>query len=82
MVSPLIVAFADENVLDLHMEGVAVLKRTDRHVEFAFDPRVTPAHKLIARITADHRIKDLSIEEPTIEETIARFYTSHGAVEA
>jgi hypothetical protein len=51
-------------------------------VEFAFDPRSTTAHTLIGRITADHRIDDLSIEEPTIEELIARFYSSHGAVEA
>ena len=55
---------------------------TVRRVEFAFDPRVTTAHTLIGRITADHRIDDLSIEEPTIEELIARFYSSHGAVEA
>jgi ABC-type uncharacterized transport system ATPase subunit len=43
---------------------------------------VTAAHTLIARLTTEHGIEDLSIEEPTIEELIAKFYTTHGAVEA
>ena len=77
----LIVDFTDD-VEHIDIEGVAVLARTGRRVEFAFDSRVTTAHTLISRITANHRIDDLSIEEPTIEELIARFYTSHGAVEA
>ena len=77
----LIVDFTEE-VDHIDIEGAAVLARTGRRVEFAFDPRVTTAHTLISRITADHRIDDLSIEEPTIEELIAKFYTSHGAVEA
>ena len=77
----LIVDFA-EDVGDIDIEGAAVLARAGRRVEFAFDPRVTTAHTLIGRITADRRIDDLSIEEPTIEELIARFYSSHGAVEA
>ena len=77
----LIVDFA-EDIGDIDIEGAAVLARTGRRVEFSFDPRVTTAHTLIGRITADHRIDDLSIDEPTIEELIATFYTSHGAVEA
>jgi ABC-2 type transport system ATP-binding protein len=77
----LIVDF-EERVDDIDFDGVAVLARTGRRVELAFDPRMTTVHALIDRIAAEHRIKDLSIEEPTIEELIARFYTSHGAVEA
>jgi ABC-2 type transport system ATP-binding protein len=77
----LVVDFS-EDIGDIAIEGATVLNRTGRRVEFAFDPRVTAAHTLISRLTADHGIEDLSIEEPTIEELIARFYTSHGAVEA
>jgi ABC-2 type transport system ATP-binding protein len=47
----------------------------------AFDPRLTSAHAVITRLAAQHSIQELSIEEPTIEELIARFYSSHGAVE-
>jgi ABC-2 type transport system ATP-binding protein len=77
----LIVDFS-EDVGDVMMEGTTILRRTGRRIEFAFDPRVTAAHTLIARLTTEHGIEDLSIEEPTIEELIAKFYTTHGAVEA
>jgi len=71
-----------EDVGDITVEGATVLSRTGRRVAFAFDSRVTAAHTLIGRLTADHDIAELSIEEPTIEELIADFYASHGAVEA
>ena len=61
-----------EDIGDIAIEGATVLSRTGRRVEFAFDPRVTAAHTLISRLTADHGIEELSIEEPTIEELIAR----------
>ena len=77
----LVVDFS-EDVGEVVMEGTTILRRTARRIEFAFDPRVTAAHTLIGRLTAAHGIEDLSIEEPTIEELIAKFYTSHGAVEA
>jgi len=77
----LVVDFS-EDIGDVALEGARVLSRAGRRIEFAFDPRVTAAHTLISRLTADHGIEDLSIEEPTIEELIARFYASHGAVEA
>jgi len=76
----LIVDFS-EDIGEIAQEGVRVLSRTDRRVEFAFDSRVTAAHTLISRLAADHSIEDLSVEEPTIEELIAKFYASHGAVE-
>jgi viologen exporter family transport system ATP-binding protein len=71
-----------EDIADIAVEGVTVLSRTGRRVEIAFDPGIIPAHALISRLTAEHGIEELAIEEPTIEELIARFYTSHGAVEA
>jgi ABC-2 type transport system ATP-binding protein len=76
----LVVNFSEE-IGDITLEGVTVRSRTGRRVEFVFDSRVTAAHTLISRLTADHCIEELSIEEPAIEELIARFYTSHGAVE-
>src|SRR5262245_11032015 len=77
----LIVDFS-KNIGDVVVEGATILCRTGRRIEFAFDPRVTAAHTLIGRLTAEHGIEDLSIQEPTIEELIAKFYTSQGAVEA
>jgi ABC-2 type transport system ATP-binding protein len=77
----LVVDFS-EDVGDVVVEGATTLRRAARRIEFAFDPRVTAAHALIGRLTADYDIEDLAIKEPTIEELIAKFYTSHGAVEA
>jgi ABC-2 type transport system ATP-binding protein len=68
-----------EDADDLSMEGVAVVARSQRRLEVAFDPRLVPVRALLARIAADRRVADLTIEEPTIEELVARFYASHGA---
>jgi ABC-2 type transport system ATP-binding protein len=77
----LIVEFADD-ITDFNAEGLAVLARKGRRIEIGFNPAVTSAQSLISRITAEHCIETLSIEEPSIEELIARFYATHGAVEA
>jgi ABC-2 type transport system ATP-binding protein len=67
-------------VLDL--PGVEVRSRHGSSVALAFDPRTISAAALIARIAGDHPVEDIHIEEPPIEEVIARFYDLHGAGEA
>jgi len=64
------------------MAGVTVRARTDRSLELAFDPAKIPAPKLIAAITARHAVEDIHVDEPAIEEVIARFYDLHDAGEA
>ena len=79
----LIIDFADDIVEKVAIpDGTVVLSRDRRRLKLGFDPRVTPVHTLIGHMAALQSIQDLAIEEPTIEELIARFYTSHGAVEA
>jgi ABC-2 type transport system ATP-binding protein len=52
----------------------AVIRRDGHRVVLAFDPaRVTPA-ALIARIAARHSVRDLFVQNPPIEEIIARLY--------
>jgi ABC-2 type transport system ATP-binding protein len=77
----LIVDFA-EDVGDVAVEGAEVRARDGRTVEFAFDRARTAAHTLIARVAAAHEVADMRVEDPKIEEVIARFYALHGAVEA
>lgn len=51
-----------------------VISRGPRRVTLRFDPqRVAPAD-LIARIAHNHEIRDLFVENPPIEEIIARLY--------
>lgn len=66
---------------ELVIPGVAVRARGGRSLELAFDPATVPAPALIARIAAEHPVQDIHIEEPAIEEVIARFYEQHGAGE-
>ena len=40
------------------------------------------APKLIAAITSQHAVEDIHVDEPAIEEVIARFYDLHDAGEA
>jgi len=67
---------------ELDMPGITVRARTERSLELAFDPTDIPAPKLIAAIAARHAVEDVHVDEPAIEEVIARFYDLHDAHEA
>jgi len=67
---------------EFEMPGVTVRARTERSLELAFDPTKIPTPKLIAAITAEHAVDDIHVDEPAIEEVIARFYDLHDASEA
>ncbi len=77
----LFVDFTGEAPL-IDLPGVQVRARSGKSLELAFDPMVLSAPRLIAAITADHAVEDIHVEQPAIEEVIARFYDLHGAVEA
>ena len=66
----------------LEMDDVRVVKCDGQQLELAFDPRRITAPDLIARIVAAHPVDDIHVEEPLIEEVIARFYDLHGAAES
>ena len=57
--------------------GATVRLAHGRLVELSFDPRVTSAHQLIAHVAARFNVEDVHLEEPPIEEAIARFYALH-----
>ena len=53
----------------------AVVVHRDRNrVHLSFDPAAVSAAELISRITAVHSVRDLFVENPPIEEIIARMY--------
>ena len=70
----LIIDLADEHAA-LADDDATVVKRDGGRVTLAFDPHRVPAHVLISRITATHAVKDLFVENPPIEEIVARVYT-------
>jgi ABC-2 type transport system ATP-binding protein len=65
----------------LAIEGASLVAQEGRSQTLAFDPRRIAPHQLIRQITAAHEVEDLRLEEPPIEEVIARFYALHGADE-
>ena len=70
------------NAPEIDLPEVRVVARDGRQTELAFDPRRITAPDLIARIVAAHPVDDIHVEEPLIEEVIARFYDLHGAGES
>jgi ABC-2 type transport system ATP-binding protein len=67
--------------VDLAHEGEPVsdpdaqVVRHDGHrVHLRFDPTVVSAPELIMRVTAAHAVRDLFVENPPIEQIIARLY--------
>ena len=67
---------------EFEMPDVTVRARSKRSLELAFDPARVPATKLIAAIASQHAVEDIRVDEPAIEEVIARFYDLHDAGEA
>jgi ABC-2 type transport system ATP-binding protein len=70
------VHFAGEPV-SVEVVGATVRRRQGHSIELAFDPRTTSAHRLIAQVAAQFAVEDVHLEEPPIEEVIARFYAQH-----
>jgi ABC-2 type transport system ATP-binding protein len=48
------------------------------HAVIRFDPKKTKAADLIARVTSRYAVADLTVENPPIEEIIARIYREIG----
>ena len=51
-----------------------VVRRDGARLYLRFDPERIPAAALIARVTARYAIRDLYVENPPIEEIVARIY--------
>jgi len=71
-------------IVDLFQEGdrvsdpdAAVMRQDGRRVFLRFDPERVAAADLIARVTARHAVRDLFVQNPPIEEIIARLYQAN-----
>ena len=58
----------------LWVGGVEILKVEGERITLRFDPEKTPVAELIARLSESMPIRDLFVQNPPIEEIIARFY--------
>jgi len=69
----LIVDFA-ENYASIQVLGVELIERDGNRAAFAFDRTAVTASELIRRISEKYRIRDISVREPDIENTVRRIY--------
>jgi len=65
-------ADADGQINDADVE---IVEQQGNRIVLRFDPQRIPAAQLIQRIAANHPVRDLFVENPPIEEIIARLYT-------
>ena len=68
-------------IIDLIEEGSSisdphaqVTKQEGHRVWLSFNPVTTPVQELIARVTSSRAVADLFVENPPIEEIIAKYY--------
>jgi ABC-2 type transport system ATP-binding protein len=59
---------------DVSDPQASVISREGHRVTLRFDPDQVSAAELIGRVTAGHAIRDLFVENPPIEQIIARLY--------
>lgn len=64
---------------DVFDADARVVSRDGGRVCLAFDPASIPAAALISRIASRHAINDLFVQNPPIEQIIARLYGDEGA---
>ena len=74
----LIVDLVDENG-DFDLPGARLIERDAHRIHLGFDPNEIPAATLINRITSRYAVRDLFVENPPIEEIIARLYREERA---
>ena len=55
-----------------------VIRREGHRWHLGFDPQQTATATLIARITSQHAVRDLFVENPPIEEIVAQLYEQEG----
>lgn len=72
----LTVDFVEENAR-ISDVGARVIEHKGHRAKLSFDPQEISASDLIANVTAQHPIRDLFVENPPIEEIIARIYSEN-----
>jgi ABC-2 type transport system ATP-binding protein len=71
----LVVDFAEDYAeVDLAVEGATIIERDGPRVVYRFARETISASELISLLSTRYRIRDLSVREPDIEDTIRRIY--------
>ena len=66
-----------EGTEEISDPDASIVSRDGHRVQLTFDPDRIATANLIARITAQHPVRDLFVESTPIEEIISRLYSEH-----
>jgi ABC-2 type transport system ATP-binding protein len=70
-----------EMPLEINMEGVTITHRAGYERTLKVDTRMTPIQTVIAKVLGSAPVADIAVEDPPLEEVIARIYAEgHGGV--
>lgn len=64
------------------MPGVEVLKQKGPGLKLRVDTTVTPVEDVLTTLLKDHGVKDITIQDPPLEEIIAKLYQGEAPPEA
>lgn len=64
----------EEGPAEVQVEGAELVKREEKKLWLRFNRDEVSASELIARVSAQYAITDLTVEEPQIESIISRIY--------
>ena len=67
---------------DLDGAGLREMRVTGKRARIAFDASIAPPAALIAGLTSRFEVRDLFVEHPPIERTVADLYAEHGEADA
>lgn len=76
----LVVEFA-ERAPDIELEGTELIKRDGNQAYFRFNRHEVSASELIIELARQHKIKDISVDEPEIEAIVREIYKRSSAGE-
>jgi ABC-2 type transport system ATP-binding protein len=65
----------DDPAAGVNIEGARLIGTHGHRLTFEFDPATLPTARMIAEVTAALRVRDLFVENPPIEQTVAALYT-------
>lgn len=69
----LVIDFAEDDV-KLREEHLKIVERSDRKVRVCYVPKEFPTKDLLSRIAQNYPVADMAVENPPIEEIVARLY--------
>jgi ABC-2 type transport system ATP-binding protein len=64
----------DDSAAAVNIEGSRLVGMNGHRITLEFDPAAVPTARMISEVTARLSVRDLFVENPPIEQTVAALY--------